>query len=64
MYFTLGHRRGHYDMIAPPFNGMYWPHVETGSWEVAEYHELLRRGMDWCKEPTIAAHAATSGGAS
>lgn len=51
LYFTLGHRRGHYDMIAPPFNGMYWPQIETGSWEVAEYHELLRRGLEWCKEP-------------
>ena len=37
-------------MIAPPFNGMYWPTIETGSWEVSEYHELLRRGMEWCKE--------------
>ena len=51
LYFTLGHRRGHYDMVAPPFNGMYWPLIETGSWEVADYHELLRRGISWCKEP-------------
>ena len=51
LYFTLGHRRGHYDMTAPPFNGMYWPVIETGSWEISEYHELLRRGIAWCKEP-------------
>ena len=50
LYFTLGHRRGHYDMIHPPFNGMYWPNIELGAWEVAEYHELLRRGVEWCKE--------------
>lgn len=60
LYFTLGHRRGHYDMIAPPFNGMYWPHIETGSWEVEEYHELLRRGIAWCKEHLP---SATPGGA-
>jgi len=58
LYFSLGHRRGHYDMWAPPHHGMYWPDIETGSWEIAEYHELLQRGLEWCKEPTIAAHAA------
>lgn len=54
LYFTLGHCRGHYDMVAPPFNGMYWPRIERGSWEVAEYRELLRRGMSWAKDPAVA----------
>ncbi|CAB4891132.1 unannotated protein [freshwater metagenome] len=60
LYFTLGHCRSHYDMIAPPFNGMYWPRIERGSWEVAEYHELLRRGLAWAKQPAID-HAEASG---
>lgn len=46
LYLTLGHCRGHYDMqdFIP-----YWPTVERGSWDVPEYHELLRRGMSWSK---------------
>lgn len=51
LYLTLGHCRGHYDMTAPPFNGMYWPRVERGSWELAEFYELLRRGLTWAKQP-------------
>lgn len=50
LYLTLGHCRSHYDMVAPPFNGMYWPHVERGSWELEQFHTLLRRGIDWCKQ--------------
>jgi uncharacterized protein len=49
LYLTLGHCRGHWDMIAPPFNGMYWPKVERGSWELDEFMTLLRRGIDWAK---------------
>ena len=53
LYFTLGHCRSHYDMIAPPFNGMYWPTIERGSWELAQYYELLRRGISWATQPAI-----------
>lgn len=49
LYFTLGHCRSHYDMIHPPFNGAYWPKIERGSWELAEFHEVLRRGVEWAK---------------
>lgn len=51
LYLTLGHCRGHYDMVAPPFDGSYWPHVERGSWELEQFHTLLRRGIDWAKQP-------------
>ena len=51
LYLTLGHCRGHWDMIAPPFNGRYWPVIERGSWELDEFHELLRRGIAWAIEP-------------
>lgn len=54
LYFTLGHCRGHYDMIAPPFNGMYWPHPERGSWDVPEFYEVVRRGLAWAKQPAVA----------
>ena len=47
LYLTLGHCRSHYDMIHPPFNGSYWPTIERGSWELDEFHTLLRRGVDW-----------------
>jgi len=47
LYLTLGHCRGHHDMGAPPFNGMWWPHVERGSWDVPEYRTLLRRSLAW-----------------
>jgi hypothetical protein len=53
LYFTLGHCRSHYDMVAPPFNGMFWPNIERGSWEVAAYYELLRRGLAWAKQPAV-----------
>lgn len=51
LYLTLGHCRSHYDMVDPPFNGMWWPHVERGSWELDVFHTLLRRGIDWAKQP-------------
>jgi len=47
LYLTLGHCRGHHDMDAPPFNGMWWPHIERGSWDVPEYRTLLHRGLSW-----------------
>lgn len=46
LYFTLGHRRGHYDM-APLME--YYPSVEKGAWEIAPYMEILRRGILWAK---------------
>jgi hypothetical protein len=51
LYFTLGHCRSTWDMIDPPFNGMRWPVLERGSWELGEFHELLRRGIAWAKAP-------------
>lgn len=63
LYFTLGHCRSHYDMVAPPFNGMYWPRIERGSWELDEFHTLLRRGIAWSCEPARAAEAADAAAA-
>lgn len=45
LYNTLGHCRGHYDM-RPVMD--YYPEVERCSWELPQYHELLRRGIRWC----------------
>ncbi len=44
LYNTLGHCRGHYDM-APVV--AYYPRIERCSWEVPQYHELLRRALRW-----------------
>ena len=30
LYLTLGHCRGHYDMVGPPHNGTYWPNGAAG----------------------------------
>lgn len=46
VYFTLGHRRGHYDM-EPLVD--YYPRVEKGAWDIAPYREILRRGLRWAK---------------
>jgi uncharacterized protein len=61
VYLTLGHCRSHYDMIAPPFNGRYWPNIERGSWELDEFHELLRRMLSWGVEP-FAGQSTVAGG--
>ena len=45
LYNTLGHCRGHWDM-RPIVD--YYPRVERCSWELPQYHELLRRGIRWC----------------
>jgi type 1 glutamine amidotransferase len=50
-YFTLGHRRGHYDM-SPLVD--YYPHVEKGAWEIEPYREILRRCLVWAKGGAIA----------
>lgn len=47
LYLTLGHCRGHWDMVHPPFDGRFWPTIERGSWELDEFHVLLRRGLGW-----------------
>jgi uncharacterized protein len=44
LYNTLGHCRGHYDMV-PIVD--YYPKIERCSWEHAAYYELLRRGIRW-----------------
>jgi type 1 glutamine amidotransferase len=58
LYFTLGHSRSHYDMYDPPHNGMYWPTIERGSWDLSEHYELLRRGLVWASAPAHARSAA------
>ena len=50
-YLTLGHSCGKYDMQ---------PMIEEapimrGSWELPVFYELVRRGLDWAKEPAKAA---------
>ena len=44
LYNTLGHCRGHYDMVP---RLAYYPRIEHGSWEEPQYYELLRRGIRW-----------------
>jgi type 1 glutamine amidotransferase len=58
LYFTLGHSRSHYDMYDQPHNGMYWPTIERGSWDLSEHYELLRRGLVWASAPGHARSAA------
>jgi uncharacterized protein len=45
LYLNLGHCRGHYDM-RPLIK--YYPKIERGSWQLPQYYELLRRGIDYC----------------
>ncbi len=44
LYNALGHCRGHWDM---PEVTEYYPKVDRCSWEIPQYHELLRRGIRW-----------------
>ena len=46
LYLTLGHCRGKYDMR--PLMAEY-PMIERCSWELPVFHELLRRGLRWCR---------------
>ena len=46
LYNTLGHCRGHYDMV-PAID--YYPTIERGSWEHPAYYELLRRSLRWAR---------------
>ena len=44
LYNTLGHCRGHHDLIElMPF----WEHPERCAWNYPVYHEMLRRGIRW-----------------
>ena len=55
LYLTLGHCRGHYDM-QPVLD--FYPQIDRGSWDLPVYYDLLRRGLDWVKEPAIAKASA------
>ena len=46
LYNTLGHCRGHYDMV-PAMD--YYPQIERGSWEHPAYYDLLRRSIRWAR---------------
>ena len=46
LYNTLGHCRGHYDMV-PVLD--YYPVVERCSWDRPVYYELLRRSLRWAR---------------
>jgi hypothetical protein len=46
LYNTLGHCRGHYDMV-PVVD--YYPRIERGSWGQPAYYELLRRSIRWAR---------------
>ena len=44
LYLTLGHCRGHYDMLPAT---KFWPHPQRCGWNYPIFHELLRRGIRW-----------------
>ena len=50
LYLTLGHCRGHYDMQGVTD---YYPEVQRCAWELPAFYTLLRRGIDWAKEPAL-----------
>ena len=49
VYCTLGHCRGHWDMVHPPHDGARWPRVDRGAWEVGEFVAIVRRAIAWAK---------------
>jgi type 1 glutamine amidotransferase len=49
LYNTLGHCRGHYDMV--PVKD-YWPTIDRCSWELPIFYELLRRSLRWARGQT------------
>ena len=53
LYLTLGHCRGHYDMIDLPEPMAYYPEVERCAWDLPVFYDLLRRGIDWAKEISL-----------
>jgi len=46
LYNTLGHCRGHYDMV--PIKD-YYPSVDRCSWDLPVFSELLRRSLRWAR---------------
>lgn len=44
LYFSLGHRRGHWDM-EPLLD--YYHKEEFGAWELPIFSEILRRSINW-----------------
>jgi hypothetical protein len=46
LYNTLGHCRGHYDMV--PMKP-YHPTVDRCSWDLPVFYELLRRSLRWAR---------------
>lgn len=50
LYNALGHCRGHYDL--QPLAD-WWPSIDRCSWELDVYYTLLRRGLEWAKEPVL-----------
>ena len=46
LYLNLGHCRGHYDMQS--LGTPYYAKIERGSWQLPQYYELLRRGLEYC----------------
>lgn len=49
LYNTLGHCRGHYDMV--PLKP-YYPNVDRGAWDLPVFRELLRRALRWARGAT------------
>jgi len=49
LYNTLGHCRGHYDMV-PLMD--YYPAIERCSWEQPAFYELVRRSLRWARGAT------------
>lgn len=49
LYNTLGHCRGHYDMV--PVKD-YYPKVDRCAWDLPIFHELLRRSLRWARGAT------------
>jgi type 1 glutamine amidotransferase len=64
LYLTLGHCRGHYDMVAPPHRGSWWPTVDRWAWERPEFPELLRRGLRWATQRSEGGSERVSSGGS
>jgi type 1 glutamine amidotransferase len=48
LYNTLGHCRGHYDMV--PLKD-YYPNVDRCAWDLPVFYELLRRSIRWALQP-------------
>ncbi len=49
LYNTLGHCRGHYDMV--PLKD-YYPSVDRCAWDLPVFYELLRRSIRWARGGT------------